>query len=149
MSIANQGQKKTEGTQTTTQRAAAKDTQGAKEQARQTPSYSEELGHGLAGPARASEGVGAEIDVKTAVDLAMAYFTDLYGSPYADLALEEVEKVDRRGTNKWLVTLGYLPARRNAMAGSFFPAAGATRQYKLITVDAETGEAESMKVAKV
>jgi hypothetical protein len=95
-----------------------------------------------------SEQVTTEIDVKTAVEVAMAYFTDLYGSPYADLALEEVEKVDRRGTNKWLVTLGYVPARRNAMAG-VFTAAGATRQYKLVTVDAETGEAESLKVAKV
>jgi hypothetical protein len=96
-----------------------------------------------------SEEVTTEIDVKTAVEVAMAYFTSLYGSLYADLALEEVERSDRRGKYKWLVTLGYVPARRNALAGIAIPVPGSTRQYKSITVDAETGEAESMKVAKV
>jgi len=97
---------------------------------------------------QSSEEVTTEIDVKTAVELATAYFTELYGSPYADLALEEVEKVDRRGSNKWLVTLGYSPARRIPGGNLTVPQSG-VRQYKLITVDAETGEVESMKVAKV
>lgn len=92
--------------------------------------------------------VTQEIDVKTAVKAAQDYFTELYGSPFTDLALEEVEKTYRGGAYKWLVTLGYLPARRN-LGGGLAISAGAARQYKLMTVDAQTGEVESMKVAKL
>jgi hypothetical protein len=91
--------------------------------------------------------VTTEVDVKTAVKAATDYFAELYSSPFADLALEEVEKAFRHGTNKWLVTLGYVPARRTASGLATLP--GTPRQYKLLTVDAETGEVESMKVAKL
>lgn len=148
MSIAHQGRKKVEGTRDNPAQQRAATGKGAAETQAPSPNFFDELGQGLTSSAGSSEVVTTEIDVKTAVEVAMAYFTNLYGSLYTDLALEEVEKVDRRGTNKWLVTLGYLPARRSAMAG-VFTAAGSPRQYKLITVDAETGEAESMKVAKV
>jgi hypothetical protein len=95
-----------------------------------------------------SEEVTTEIDVKTAVEAASAYFTELYSSPFADLALEEVERAVKSIGKVWLVTLGYFPARR-VMGGNLMALPGAVRQYKLITVNAETGEVVSMKVAKV
>jgi hypothetical protein len=94
--------------------------------------------------AKEAEEVTQEIDVKDAVKAAMDYFKELYGSPYADLALEEVEKT---GVN-WLITLGYLMARLGPGGIGVVVAPGATRQFKLITVDSRTGEVKSMKVKK-
>lgn len=98
-------------------------------------------------PEQGGEQVTTEVDVKTAVKAAMDYFAELYGSPFADLALEEVEKV-LKGGYKWLVTLGFYPARRN-LSGSLTVVPSVPRQFKVLTVNAETGEVESMKATRL
>jgi hypothetical protein len=97
-------------------------------------------------PDQPQEEVTTTIDVKTAVKAATDYFTELYGSPFSDLALEEVERTTFQ--NKWVVTLGYLPARRVA-GGGLTTIPGGVRQYKRLTVNAESGDVESMKAAKL
>jgi hypothetical protein len=87
---------------------------------------------------------GPVLTVKDAVKTAMDYFQELFSGPYADLALEEVE----RSGEKWLVTLGYFLGRKVMGAGiSVSPTA--VRQYKQIAVDDTTGDVISMKVKRV
>jgi hypothetical protein len=87
--------------------------------------------------------VRQEIDVKTAVVIAMDYFAELFGGPYADLSLEEVE---RKG-DSWYLTLGYTPGRK--VGDNVVIPANATRQYKQIIVNVSSGEVESMKVKRM
>ena len=94
-------------------------------------------------PQNAGE-VTPSIDVKDAVKAANEYFTELFGSPYADLALEEV---DRASNGDWHITLGYTLARR-AAGGTMVTVTSAARQYKMLVVDSQTGEVKSMKVRK-
>jgi hypothetical protein len=79
------------------------------------------------------------LDVKHAVARAMQYFKDLVPST-SDLGLEEVEK---SGPN-WLITLGYTDKAANPFAAL----SGGGRAYKVISINAETGEAVSMKIRK-
>jgi len=87
--------------------------------------------------------VTQEIDVKMAAKIAMNYFDELFGGPYADLTLEEVEK---KGV-VWYLTLGYNPGRK--LGGTIVIPPNATRQYKLLLVNAINGEVESMKVRRM
>lgn len=84
------------------------------------------------------------IDVKEAVLKSMNYFRELYGGGYLDLALEEVQK--NPAGDRWLVTLGYSLARRTP--AGMVAVAGSGRQYKQVTLNADTGEVLSMKVWK-
>ena len=85
------------------------------------------------------------VDVKTAVRIAAAYFDQLIQRRYSDLGVEEVEKTD--DDRFWLVTVGYTVA-----SADLSPLAAlhnhSTREYKIIKVDAQSGEAVSMKVRK-
>ena len=96
------------------------------------------------------------IDVKEAVKIAAAYFADLYADQsYSSVLLEEVEY--KENTNIWLITLGYSPPQtipenvRDQFSLlsplSAFPAK--ERQYKIFTMDAETGKVLSMKIRTV
>ena len=93
-------------------------------------------------------------DVKSAVRAARNYFSDLYEN-VVDVRLEEVELTDNE--RHWTVTLSGLfppppptvddPAFATVMSGVF----GAPRErvYKTLTVDARTGEVQSMKIRQV
>jgi hypothetical protein len=80
-----------------------------------------------------------KIDVKQAVAKAMEYFKELVPNA-SNVALEEVE----RSGSAWLITLGYTD---NFISG-FVALRGDGRSYKVITIDAETGKAVSMKIRK-
>jgi hypothetical protein len=89
--------------------------------------------------------------VKTALD----YLESLYSHPLEGLDLEEIQRSDDQ--KHWLVTLGYWePKPRSPLdqeldkAGGRLvlrvPSAEVIRTYKLVTVNAETGEAVSVKM---
>ncbi len=83
------------------------------------------------------------IDVKAAVKIATAYFDQLLQHAYSDLAVEEVERSD--DGRYWQVTLGY------ALTDPSFPSylTNKSRDFKVITIDASSGEPTSMKVKKL
>ncbi len=85
------------------------------------------------------------IDVKTAVRVATSYFDQLIQRHYSELAVEEVEKTD--DDRFWLVTIGYnvMSSDRGGLV-SFQSAP--VREYKIIKVDSQSGDAVSMKVRK-
>lgn len=90
-----------------------------------------------------------EIDVKEAVKKALAYVRGLYeGENLPNLRLEEVEFSE--DAPRWLVTIGYTASERDVESNSFITALGSTtrprRDYKIIEVDAHTGQALSMKI---
>lgn len=88
------------------------------------------------------------IDVKTAVLSAQNYLTsmqELLAEPLKDLGLEEVELSEDKQT--WLITLGYnrpLETTPNVLLPPGFTTH--QRVYKLIKVNAETGDVEAMKI---
>jgi hypothetical protein len=82
------------------------------------------------------------IDVKTAVRIATTYFDQLLQHPYADLAVEEVERSE--DGRYWQVTLGY--ALKDPNLSTFMKT---DREFKLITIDASSGEPTSMKVKRL
>jgi hypothetical protein len=86
------------------------------------------------------------IDVKTAARVASSYFDQLIQRHYSDLAVEEVEKTD--DDRFWLVTIGYnvTSSERGTLAA--FQSPPPVREYKIIKVDSQSGEAVSMKVRK-
>ncbi len=84
------------------------------------------------------------IDVKKAVVSAASFVQDLYSEPLNDLLLEEVELSPDE--QFWLITISFTRADINvfqAIGGS------ATRVYKLVKVDADTGVAVSMKIRQL
>jgi len=84
------------------------------------------------------------VDVKTAVKIATRYFNDLFQHPFTDLAVEEVELSDDR--QAWRVTLGYVLTDPGLPA--YFGSNKSSREFKVITIDAQTGEPTSMKIKK-
>jgi hypothetical protein len=83
------------------------------------------------------------VDVKAAARIAAQYFDQLLQHPYSDLAVEEIELSEDRRT--WQVTLGYVltdPGMPAFMTKS-------PREFKVITVDAQSGEPTSMKIKKL
>ena len=83
------------------------------------------------------------IDVKDATKAAIRYFSDLYGSKYSNLALEEVELSNDE--QYWLITLGY---DVNELA-QFFGPSKANRNYKIFKINARTGDIVSMKMREI
>ena len=89
------------------------------------------------------------MDVKRAVKAAMDYVKDLYAESYPrDLVLEEVEFSEK--ASQWLVTVGFsLPETKEESASLVFPSRTSrelSRRYKIVNVDAETGDPISMKI---
>ena len=80
------------------------------------------------------------LDVKKAVDLARGYLAELVQIPISEFLLEEVQ---RTGTF-WEITISYpdpgSPTLRNFLAG---------RTFRVVTLDADTGEFVSMKIRTV
>ena len=91
-----------------------------------------------------------KIDVKQAVRTATAFVRDIYAEqvqPVNNLRLEEVELSD--DGRLWLVTLGFdrpieqaTGAYADISAALAFPQT--VRDYKIIKVDADTGNVQSM-----
>jgi hypothetical protein len=78
-------------------------------------------------------------DVKTAVELAGKYLSDLLQIPVQNMLLEEVE----RSGSYWRITLSYpdpSPSFRTLVGG---------RTYKIVELDAETGEFVAIKIRNV
>jgi hypothetical protein len=91
------------------------------------------------------------IDVKKAVSAARNYLQSLeieIGAPLKDLLLEEVELTDDR--EFWLITLGFnhqVQLPENPLGINLSPRE--ERKYKIIKVNAETGEVKSMKIREL
>ena len=87
------------------------------------------------------------VPVKQAVGHAVQFLRDMYeGEPLDDIRLEEVEISDDE--KAWNITLSFLRGPSNVQPLLPF-ALPRTREYKAITVSAETGAVRSMKIRTV
>lgn len=82
------------------------------------------------------------VSVKQAVEKAAGFLNEMYeGQVLDDLRLEEVERSD---DNKlWFITLSFLKPPLPFQSALSLPR---SREYKVVTVSAETGEVRSMKI---
>ncbi len=80
-----------------------------------------------------SEEERRRLTAKEAAEVAAKYLAELKDMNRLDISIEEIELTSDE--NHWLITLGH--------PRSFF---GPTKEYKVIKVDAETGEVLSMKM---
>lgn len=87
------------------------------------------------------------ISVKDAVTAAKDAITELYyDDPLRNLALEEIELTTKDGKEVWEVTLGFYRVRSvttksNHLSAIFEPQLEVeNRAYKIIEIDAETGQ---------
>lgn len=90
------------------------------------------------------------IDVKMAVGLAQKYIRELYADEkITGLSLEEVELT---GDEKcWLVTLSFYAISRGGLgviAGIVAPGQS-VQKFKIVKLDATTGQVKSMKIRTV
>ncbi len=94
-----------------------------------------------------------QIDVKQAVQKAIAYIRELYqGEALPNLRLEEVEFSE--SDDRWHVTVGYTVTEQGEQSNALITALGGSatrswREYKIIEIDAYTGAARSMKIRKL
>jgi hypothetical protein len=90
---------------------------------------------------------GPQIDLRQAVQTAIKFFTDSFGllRP-SDAQLEEIEMSE--DGRFWLITVGYdNPTAVNAVKGKFvLPPRVPLRKYKVVKVDAQDGQAVSIKI---
>lgn len=95
----------------------------------------------------------APVTIKEAVAQAKQFLIDLGEEPLNNMRLEEIERDREEGT--WRVTLGYdrdvePPRDPLAMSGALAGLARLSkpivRIYKVVTVDAQSGEALAMKM---
>ena len=90
------------------------------------------------------------IDVKAAVKIAFDYLAKLYDlKRFQDVQLEEVELSDDE--RNWLVTIGFsrplpLEAFQKSPAKFLLGEDQYKRDYKIITIDSESGKVRSMKI---
>jgi hypothetical protein len=94
----------------------------------------------------------ARVPVKTAVETAIGYVTELYqGQRLRDLLLEEVEYSE--STEKWIVTIGFsFPETQEVSTSVILPSQTSrqlSRRYKTVIIDAATGTPVSMKIRAV
>jgi hypothetical protein len=86
------------------------------------------------------------VDIKQAVRTARDFIGQLYPDQPLDLRLEEVELSD--GREYWLVTYSFTQAEspdpRNPLQAIISPQR--TRNYKVVKVDRDSGEALAMKI---
>ena len=89
------------------------------------------------------------VSVKSAVTAAINYVNNLYrGNDLRDLLLEEVEFSE--ATKQWLVTVGFSLTETQEEPGSLIMPSkriqALSRRYKVVNIDAKTGEPISMKI---
>ena len=96
------------------------------------------------------------INVKEAAKTATKYFAELYADQaYSNILLEEVEY--DADDNVWFITLGYSPpltlleSTQDPLSplSPLSAFSSKERQYKIFTMDAETGKILSMKIRTV
>jgi hypothetical protein len=85
------------------------------------------------------------VEPKKAVENALRYFTVVTGISNG-ISLEELERSSDK--KYWLVTIGYMDTAGevnslNALLGKL------EKKYKIVKVNAESGEAESMKIREL
>lgn len=88
----------------------------------------------------------ARIGVKDAVRIARQYIADVYGQLPPNLLLEEIEVTE--DGRCWLVTYGFDRAEDAEPDNPFraTPTAVAARAFKLVRIDAYSGEPLAMKI---
>ena len=91
-------------------------------------------------------------DVKKAVSAARDYLQslqDAMGGNIEDLRLEEVEISEDE--KHWFVTLGFTRPTEKAAnkLGEILALSQSSREYKILKIDSETGEVQSMKIREV
>jgi len=90
------------------------------------------------------------IDVKQAVRIARKSFAelmDLDPPQVQDILLEEVERSEEKGKQWWRITLSVPWKDLGALAAQLNPRVA--RDYKVFTIDAESGEVASMKIRQL
>lgn len=95
------------------------------------------------------EQTSTPVTVKAAVANAMSYVRSLYVDTLIDdLLLEEVEFSE--STGQWLVTIGFTVSKITDDSTSFmFAKRNLARHYKVIHVDAQSGQPVSMKIREM
>lgn len=88
------------------------------------------------------------IDVKQAIRIAKEHFVDLLGNQ-GNLLLEEVEAVRQNGSRLWKITLSTPTPidQLGPMTPLFNPKY--RKDYRVFTIDAQTGEMLSMKIRSI
>ena len=96
------------------------------------------------------------VSVKEAVNSAFKFIENLYeGEDFADLSLEEVEL--SKDEDYWLVTVGFTrtyskPLEKVTVSPIFEPLSRTyvtNRDYKIVKIDANTGDAKSVKIRNI
>jgi hypothetical protein len=96
-----------------------------------------------------------QIGVRDAVRKAAEYLQELYSyidTTLPNLRLEEVDLSD--DGSQWLITFGFTAAETDVESNPLLGALGGTatrtrREYKVIAIDARTGEPLSMKIREL
>lgn len=84
------------------------------------------------------------IGIRQAIATARQFVQEIADEPLTNLRLEEVRIGDER--DDWLVTLGYDRVTDDPLSALGIPAKRTTRVYRVITVDADTGEPTGMQM---
>jgi hypothetical protein len=87
------------------------------------------------------------VDIKQAVTVANDFISHLYPEPLPDLALEEVQRSE--DDKYWLITLGFSQIKPTASALQALAGSQKGRVYKVIKIDAESGEPVSMLIREL
>lgn len=90
------------------------------------------------------------VDLRRAVEIAVAYMAEIIGTNPQEVLLEEVEKTKQQEASYWLITLSFPRRVPSTEVGSAFARMASislgNREYKVLTVDAGTGEVVSIKI---
>lgn len=95
------------------------------------------------------EKTATPVTLKVAVSNAMEFVRDLYNSAKIDdLLLEEVEFSE--STQQWLITIGFMISKIGDDSTTLLlPKRNLARHYKIVHVDAQTGQPVSMKIREI
>jgi hypothetical protein len=95
------------------------------------------------------EQTATPVTVQKAVSNAMSYVRQLYAhESIDDLLLEEVEFSE--STEQWLITIGFTVSKITDDSTSFmFAKRNLVRHYKVIHVNAQSGQPVSMKIREM
>ena len=85
--------------------------------------------------------------IRQIVDSAKAFLAAVLDEPLTNLRLEEIERND--AGDRWHVTLGYDRVLPSPLTKIGIPADTITRVYRVVTVDAYTGEGLAVKMRDV
>lgn len=85
------------------------------------------------------------LNVKEAAKKAMAFVADIYaGDPINELRLEEVDFEEIGASAAWFITVSFSRADETSpLPKGLF--GDQSREYKMVSVDAQSGEINSMK----